>query len=223
MATELAQAITNAQAAGAISGYTVSVTPLAEGDGSSAFLTINNSATGFTLKGRPETSEPDGLQHNVATAGTVTRTTSAKDSSGAAISLSDATITLDGTAALGDKWVVTITGGMKAGIYQYVVATGDTISTVDDRLQALIDGTAYSADSNRDITIGAAGTFSVAISVEGVDPRGSASIAGTPAGQPLTGDLTAQVKLIDWTTVSVALGGTPYENEVWSLTAGGVT
>ena len=132
----------------------MSVTPLAEGDGSSAFLIINNSATGFTLKGRPETTEPDGLQHSVATAGTVTRTTSAKDSSGAAISLSDATITLDGTAALGDKWVVTITGGMKAGIYQYVVATGDTISTVDDRLQALIDGTTYSADSNRDITIG---------------------------------------------------------------------
>src|SRR5688572_26687956 len=201
-----------------LAGYSVEVTPAAEGDGSSAFLTITNTASGLTLQGRHDTTNPDGLVHNVDNAGAVKRTTTAKDDTGNAIDFSAATVTLAGSVAVGDKWVVTV--GLTP--YTYVVATGDTLSTLDDRLQALVNGTPYSPDLDSAFEVVRGSSFTLAISVEGPNPQASASIAGRPAGQPVAGALPAQVRDIDWTVVSVDLGGTAHQNERWTLTVAGV-
>jgi len=158
-----------------LAGYSVEVTPAAEGDGSSAFLTITNTASGFTLQGRHDTANPDGLVHNVDNAGAVKRTTTARDDTGTAIDFASATVTLAGSVAVGDKWVVTV--GLTP--YTYVVAMGDTLSTVDDRLQALVNGTPYSPDLDSAFEVVRGSSFTLSISVEGPNPQASASIASS--------------------------------------------
>jgi hypothetical protein len=64
-----------AQAGGFITGYTAVANEALDG---TVTLTVSNANAGFTLKGA-STSAPQGLQHEVVAAGTVTRTTTARD------------------------------------------------------------------------------------------------------------------------------------------------
>ncbi len=224
VATALAKAINDARTAGTIdAGYVASVTPVVEGSGAVATLTVTDAA-GFTLLGSTA-AKPAGIEDNVNSAGTVTRTTTAKDTgtTPADIAFSNVKIDLDTTGFdAADKWYLTLND-----THVTAEVSGTDLNNVAANLRTAVTnlglaGVTVVVRSDDIVEINSTTGVTVGVSTRGVDPKGSAKIVGTPFGQPVVGDLTAQEKLIDWATVTVDLGaaGTPHEHEVWSLTVG---
>src|SRR5207249_8795029 len=81
-------------------------------------------------------------------------------------------------------------------------------------LQAAITGYTVSTDGGS-LTVSGSPAFSVAFSVKGVAPAGSAIIAGTPVAD--------QVDDIDWLQVAFTLSGPARPGEKWSVKVDGTT
>ena len=223
IAEDLEFLMEQAQLAGYIHGYDVDVS----GSASAPTLTISN-PDGFVLQGRPEAGGgPDKLEHTVADAGTVKRTTSAQTNAGVAVQFDSASVLLSSTGTFNseDVWVLTVNGIPTTGV------TGSSASVVAGALASAWSGSGISVSqvgSTAELTItdttpSGTSPFTVAVSIEGDDPRGYATISGTPTGQP-----TMPIEVVKWSSAVIQLpadtatsGRQPYENEGWTLTVGG--
>jgi hypothetical protein len=188
-------------AGGSANGYAVTVTD----NGTTVSLKIDN-GLGFTQEGD---SGPDGLVHYVATAATVTRTTTALDSTATAISFASVAINLSTTGFnSADGWSVTVNGTTKtatAGLASLNLVAADLRSQL-----GVLLGVGNVGGSGSIITITLATGVTVAVSTTGADPEGEATISGTPLGQPVSDTSTVpQIELVNWTTVDIALAARP--------------
>ncbi|MBK8118782.1 MAG: hypothetical protein IPK39_05830 [Sulfuritalea sp.] len=151
------------------------------------------------------------MQHQVANAGAVTRSTTATNSTGTPLLLSNVTIDLDGSGlSSADTWTIKINDALVttaavtgltsldliAAAFRTELAKAAFSGAVKD-----VGGTGHVIEFN---SVAATGV-TVAITINGVNPQGSATITGRQAGQ----------------AVAVLLGGTPHEGEKWSLTVAG--
>jgi hypothetical protein len=189
-------------------------------DGANVHLVIRD-AGGFNLRGLPVDGVPrNGLTQEVQSAGDVTRSTVARVQDGtAAIEFSAATVALAGAVAAGETWTVTL-GGTP---YSYVAGTDPdgagpltgalTLNAVALGLRDAI-GAAFTAnvDANK-LSATRAAAFTVAFSVRGVSPEGSAVISGTP--------LAAQLADIEWLEAVFSLTGPARPGEAWTVTLEG--
>ncbi|HVP74739.1 MAG TPA: hypothetical protein VMS63_01865, partial [Gaiellaceae bacterium] len=190
------------------SPYTYNVTT----SSGNVVLHIANSA-GFSLNG--STPNLSGLQQTASTAAnTVTRTTTAANGSGTALTLSSAQVTVQTTAA-GDIWTLT------AGAYHsspYTASSTDVNAVASALAGSLasalgVHGTATA--SGAVVTITETSAFTVTVSVAGSNPSGTASISGTPSP-------ASQVPFVQWTSETVTIPTTSvHPGETWELTVGG--
>ena len=224
IATEFRTQILQAQTNGYISGYSVDVT----GTDDAPTLTITNTAAGFTLQGSTGSS-PTGVEHEVVSAGTVTRTTSAKvGAGGTAISFANVKIDLAKTdLAAVETWILTVNGKDTAAVS---VSSGTSLNAIAALLRTAVTnlivaeplalaGVSVVAGSNDIVELNSTTGVTVAVSISGANPRGSVTISGTPFGQPVA-DTPASVEDINWTDISIVLSGTVYQNEQWYLKVG---
>ena len=180
-------------------------------------LTIHND-NGFTLLGRPETTEPDGLVQDDQTPGTLAAALLATDTNGDEIAFSDADVSVD-SVAVGETWRVylndTLIGEHKA----------DSIDadTMAQQLSGDIEGhgdyTSSPTGSSFSIAHAAAADFTVRLEI--VAPIGQATAGAVAAVISGTPD-PADVSVINWSEVTLALSGTPQAGEDWTITVGGV-
>ncbi|HTD66238.1 MAG TPA: hypothetical protein VK846_06885, partial [Candidatus Limnocylindria bacterium] len=195
------------------------------------FLEIMDEARGFNLEGETPSSSnvpQPFLTNNVSGfVGTVTRTTTAYQQNGSTpITFANAAVEIEGTINTGDIWTVVL-GSAPSDVYTYTVGSltglnaAQRRASVADGLQAAINpGGGTAGDAFVTLTDTA---FTVAVSITAPKPESFATINGTPAGQTVAGGLATQVKNIRWTTLTVSLTGSVYENQDWSLTVDGET
>ena len=181
-----------AQGLGALLGspYTYSATTTSGGQ---VVLQISNPA-GFALTGSGQVL--NGLMQLVNSANTITRSTTATQGTGTTpLSFTSATVTLVGPVTAGDTWSIT-SDGFTAN---HVATSSDTLTTIASALAgqftaASLSGLTASSSSGA-VTLALAGGLTVAASIAGVNPTGSATVTGTP--------VAAQLTLASWTTETV--------------------
>ena len=182
-------------------------------------LTITNAA-GFSLNG----ATLSGLMQLVASANTVTRSTTVTQGDGATpVGFTTAHVTLQPTATAGDTWSITV--GMTTGtttstftaMHVYGSVTGDTLTNVANDLATQISthfGAGTATALNGVITLNlasGASSFTVAFSIAGVSPSGSVTVDGTP--------LTAQLPATAWTSETLTIPTSAVRNgEMWHIT-----
>lgn len=153
----------------------------------------------------PPIADPNGfsvaLKQEVAAAGTVTRTLETVNP----VQFNSATLVLSGTPKRGETWTVRI------GTTPYappVIGT-QTLDQVGDALAALIAGATYNSTTDT-LSLSSLAGQTVAFSVSGNAPDGSALISGTP--------VQTQVPSINWDVALVTLTGAVHDGQEWTIT-----
>ena len=196
-----------AQGLGALLGspYTYSATTTSGGQ---VVLQISNPA-GFALTGSGQVL--NGLMQLVSSANTITRSTTATQGNGTtALSFSSATVTLVGTITAGDTWSIT-SDGFTAN---HIATSSDTLTTIASALAGQFTAASLSgltaSSSTGAVTLALAGGLTVAVSIAGLNPTGSATVTGTP--------VAAQLTLASWTTETVTVPTASVRNgETWQI------
>ncbi|HXG48652.1 MAG TPA: calcium-binding protein, partial [Methylomirabilota bacterium] len=169
-----------------------------------------------------------GLRQQVAAPGTITRTTTpVEQGTNTPIRFSSATVALANAGALvaGERWSVSLTDTSATPVTEtffYDVQAGDTIGDV---MAALLDevnraanyiasGTPNASNpASFTITRADGGLFAVRVSLQSLNPRGTATITGTP--DPTQGPA------VNWASALFAAPTPQVSGEVWTLTING--
>ena len=163
----------------------------------------------------------NGLQQNAYGAADVTRTQTAQTTGAEAISFTDVDVTLSGTAAKDEIWTIWVGGARK----DYVVTAADIanatpLAEIAKGLRDAINlGLAIpiATATGATVHIGPTTAFTLAFSVTGQSPQGTATFDGDVSGQDQAG--VGEAGTILWTTARIALPATGIRvNEIWTVT-----
>ena len=185
-------------------------------------FTFSLSGGAYRFIGTPQQSMADGSLH-----------TSTLTFADATVAWTAATLTLSGTANVGDTWTLTLNGTP----YSYVVGTGQTsLSNIASNLAALAAAAGFLATSTgSQIVLAEPDGSAIGIGLEIVAPagqtvHGSASVSGTAtktttqsmsAGTLDTSTLSFTGGAIQWNQADVTLTGFPNVGDIWTLTLNG--
>ena len=144
------------------------------------------------------------VTQQVQIAGETERTLSTTEN----VDFTSATVTLSGTVTTGQTWTLELDGAA----FAYVVESGVTdLNSLATKLAAAVTDSNYTVSANQaTISIARATPFTVSFEQSGVDPRGSATIAGTPDQSTLAN--------VTFTQADVTLGGSVRPYETWAIT-----